>query len=403
MKSSFALPSGKLASWADEDDDDNMIHDPIESDIRQDDSREENNEEVKVYPQTRRESRTYQSTEIPRDPPYKIRVANLPSDVREDDLVDLFGTKARFHVPMPRKNGSGRGRVAFVEFENREDAVKALDFKHHEMRRNCLEISVAEERYNSGGRGRGRGRRQQSAGRVNTSSYRGDRDSDRRELLQDIPKGRPKLHILPRSIEKDSTGERTTANKNIFGDAKARDEIAFQARQQSQQQSQAAESSTYKIQKRLNAKIDETQTETDSEIVSKLDDTTLDGARPQRSQSRNNEGRGRGGRGRGSGRQKTEVGDRDRDRDHDRRGRGRGRGRHSSTESGRVYRPRRASEASQSEDVVLPTPTVPVFVSKNKEQKKSLKATHSNKGKQKTGINEKNIFNLLGASDSDAV
>lgn len=157
----------------------------------------------------------------------------------------------------------------------------------------------------------------------------------------------------------------------------------------------------------MNAKIDETQTETDSEIVSKLDDTTLDGARPQRSQSRNNEGRGRGGRGRGSGRQKTEVGDRDRDRDrdrdHDRRGRGRGRGRHSSTESGRVYRPRRASEASQSEDVVLPTPTVPVFVSKNKEQKKSLKATHSNKGKQKTGINEKNIFNLLGASDSDAV
>lgn len=149
----------------------------------------------------------------------------------------------------------------------------------------------------------------------------------------------------------------------------------------------------------MNAKIDETQTETDSEIVSKLDDTTLDGAQPQRSQSRNNEGRGRGGRGRGSGRQKTEVGDRD--RDHDRRGRGRGR--HSSTESGRVYRPRRASEASQSEDVVLPTPTVPVFVSKNKEQKKSLKATHSNKGKQKTGINEKNIFNLLGASDSDAV
>lgn len=47
------------------------------------------------------------------------------------------------------------------------------------MRRNCLEISVAEERYFSGGRGRGRGRRQQSAGRVNTSSYRGDRDSDR--------------------------------------------------------------------------------------------------------------------------------------------------------------------------------------------------------------------------------
>lgn len=34
-------------------------------------------EEVKVYPQTRRESRTYQSTEIPRDPPYKVEEARI--------------------------------------------------------------------------------------------------------------------------------------------------------------------------------------------------------------------------------------------------------------------------------------------------------------------------------------
>lgn len=67
-----------------------------------------------------------------RDDMPTLRVTNISEDVEENDLRDLFGTfgrVARVYVGRDRETGAGKG-FAFVSFEDREVAKKAMDKLH---------------------------------------------------------------------------------------------------------------------------------------------------------------------------------------------------------------------------------------------------------------------------------
>ncbi|KAL3826031.1 hypothetical protein ACJIZ3_022060 [Penstemon smallii] len=64
-----------------------------------------------------------------RNDSYPVRVSNLPKDVIEDDLQELFshfGPLARVYIVRDLKTGLNRG-YGFVNYYKREDAQKAID------------------------------------------------------------------------------------------------------------------------------------------------------------------------------------------------------------------------------------------------------------------------------------
>ncbi|GJP34908.1 hypothetical protein CLOM_g19388 [Closterium sp. NIES-68] len=64
-----------------------------------------------------------------RDDSNSVRVTNLSEDTREQDLQELFGPfgpVSRIYVAFDRETGLSRG-FAFINFINREDAVRAIN------------------------------------------------------------------------------------------------------------------------------------------------------------------------------------------------------------------------------------------------------------------------------------
>jgi RNA recognition motif-containing protein len=82
-----------------------------------------------------------------------IYVGNLPFEVDQDDLIDVFneyGTVKRVNFPLDRETGKKRG-FAFVEMEssNQETAaITALDGA--EWMGRALKVNPARERENRG-------------------------------------------------------------------------------------------------------------------------------------------------------------------------------------------------------------------------------------------------------------
>jgi cold-inducible RNA-binding protein len=76
----------------------------------------------------------------------KLYVGNLPFNTTEDDLRNLFaqyGEVTSVKVISDRDTGRPRG-FAFVEMENADEAIKALDGQEFEGRN--LKVNVARER-----------------------------------------------------------------------------------------------------------------------------------------------------------------------------------------------------------------------------------------------------------------
>ncbi len=91
----------------------------------------------------------------------KLYVGNLPFEVTEDDLQDLFeahGAVTSAKVITDRDTGRPRG-FAFVEMEQAEDAQKAiqsLDGRDYKGRN--LKVNLAKPREERSGGGGGRSR-----------------------------------------------------------------------------------------------------------------------------------------------------------------------------------------------------------------------------------------------------
>ena len=86
----------------------------------------------------------------------KIFVGNLNFNTTQDQLQTLFAQVAQPRdVFMPTERESGRPRgFAFVEFENDEDAQRAIEkFNGYELDGRALRVNAAEDRPRGGGGG----------------------------------------------------------------------------------------------------------------------------------------------------------------------------------------------------------------------------------------------------------
>ena len=93
--------------------------------------------------------------------PSKLYVGNLPFEMTEDDLQELFaahGAVVSAKVITDRETGRARG-FGFVEMEQDEDAQKAIQsLDGQEFKGRNLKVNVAKPREERSGGGGGRGR-----------------------------------------------------------------------------------------------------------------------------------------------------------------------------------------------------------------------------------------------------
>jgi cold-inducible RNA-binding protein len=93
--------------------------------------------------------------------PSKVFVGNLDFNTTRDEVQSLFaqvGNVRDVFLPNDRETGRPRG-FAFVEYENDEDAAKAIEkFNGYELGGRALRVNAAEDRpRRSGGGGGGFG------------------------------------------------------------------------------------------------------------------------------------------------------------------------------------------------------------------------------------------------------
>ncbi len=88
----------------------------------------------------------------------KLYVGNLSFNSTEDDVRDAFsahGTVTSVNLIMDRETGRPRG-FGFVEMENADAAIDALN--GHQLEGRALNVNIAKERSGGGGGGGGGGR-----------------------------------------------------------------------------------------------------------------------------------------------------------------------------------------------------------------------------------------------------
>jgi len=97
--------------------------------------------------------------EVPEQGPWKVYVGNLPYETREEDLANLFEeggcTVADVNLVMDRELNRPKG-FGYVEFEDRDSCLKALEANGHEVCGRQLRIDVATTAAGKGG-GKGGG------------------------------------------------------------------------------------------------------------------------------------------------------------------------------------------------------------------------------------------------------
>merc|ERR1712038_14416 len=201
---------------------------------------------------------------IPRRPPFTAYIANLPYDVDEGQVQEVF-ERARLKITQVRlmKDEGGRLRgYGYADFEDRDSLIDVLSMTDLAVNNRKMRIDLASQAgKGSGGGGgfgdrEGRGRRERDGGGRGFSSYEaprerggydrggdrygdrdrggdrygdrggdryGDRDRDRggyssaRDRVQEPPKERPRLALAPRSKPKEEEEEGSTAPASIFG------------------------------------------------------------------------------------------------------------------------------------------------------------------------------------------
>lgn len=89
---------------------------------------------------------------IPDEPPFRIRISNLPWDVSEEgiqawteDNIEKAGSVLKVVAPKDRESDRLRG-WAFVTFEKRENLVKALSLNASKLNDRTVYVSVAAPR-----------------------------------------------------------------------------------------------------------------------------------------------------------------------------------------------------------------------------------------------------------------
>ncbi|KPJ00005.1 Eukaryotic translation initiation factor 4B [Papilio xuthus] len=133
---------------------------------------------------------------IPRRPPYIAHVSNLPYDVEESAIADLFEGLKITNLRLPREGGRLKG-YGYVDFEDRESLVSAMNIEDLTVGGRRIRIEVSN---NDNDRRMGR------SGRSDR-----DRDYDPERTMGDWrsgPRAQPEPQARARPMERDRERDR---------------------------------------------------------------------------------------------------------------------------------------------------------------------------------------------------
>ncbi|ETO68425.1 hypothetical protein F444_14693 [Phytophthora nicotianae P1976] len=264
------------------------------------------------YEERRRDSRD----ERPKNPvpdvgPWKLFVGNLSFRLTEDDLADFIGPQGIRDIRFPRDHDNRLKGFAYVEFDEREQLVRALDLDGQKLDGRHVKMDVALDRE----------RKPRDNGWYDKRS---DRSNDRRERTE-APRERQRLTLLPRSTSSEK--KKSDAHKpSIFGDAKPRDESAYLERKKA-----------LDLERKAKAK-----EEKEAKAKAKAD------VEAKALAPKNSHDEGRGGRGRGRGDRRPTEG-------------GRGRGKENTPARKSDPRPKRTEPPTTKISAPAPAKTANVF------------------------------------------
>uniref|UniRef100_A0A182QZN0 RRM domain-containing protein n=1 Tax=Anopheles farauti TaxID=69004 RepID=A0A182QZN0_9DIPT len=106
--------------------------------------------QVIALPTAPRASRILNDDSIPQNPPFSIYVSNLPYDINEDDLYDIFENVDIVSMTLPRDDGDSRRLRGFgnIEFATRNDLIEVLAKPEPMVRNRRIRIGLFNENDN---------------------------------------------------------------------------------------------------------------------------------------------------------------------------------------------------------------------------------------------------------------
>ncbi|XP_068624387.1 eukaryotic translation initiation factor 4B isoform X2 [Battus philenor] len=142
---------------------------------------------------------------IPRRPPYIAHISNLPYDVEESAIADLFEGLKITNLRLPRESGRLKG-YGYVDFEDRESLVSAMNIEDLTVGGRRIRIEVSN---NDNDRRMGRSGRSDRDREYDPERTMGDWRSGPRA----VPEPQARARTMDRDREKDRERESSTDNK----------------------------------------------------------------------------------------------------------------------------------------------------------------------------------------------
>lgn len=124
----------KLASWADECDDD-------------DDDRPTRTQMI-ALPTAPRATRLLNDDTVPHNPPFQAYISNLPYDLTDGDVYDFFDGMEISSLRLPTRDDGEPGRLrgyGYVEFSNRQDLIDALSITEPIIHNRRIRIDLSSD------------------------------------------------------------------------------------------------------------------------------------------------------------------------------------------------------------------------------------------------------------------
>ncbi|KAJ8921632.1 hypothetical protein NQ315_010541 [Exocentrus adspersus] len=205
------------------------------------DSRKPLNVVLPTAPKASREYEDY-SDKVPRDPPYRAYLSNLPYDVDEEEIMLFFNNLkiASLRIPKDDRDSSKLKGYGYVEFEDRDSLLDALAIPDTTIKNRRIRIEVSA---NTDDRRRGRmdigrdridrgestgdwrsGPRTEVSNGDRKSGFGRDRDRDVGNITRDGMRGEREERNFSRDNMRGDREEKSFSRDNMRGD---RDDRGF--------------------------------------------------------------------------------------------------------------------------------------------------------------------------------
>lgn len=98
-------------------------------------------------PTAPRASREFDDSSISHSPPFLAYATNLPFDIQDDDIHNVFSGLHILSIRLPRDDGDS-GRVkgfGYIEFETRDELIKAISMPEQQIKGRRIKMNIAND------------------------------------------------------------------------------------------------------------------------------------------------------------------------------------------------------------------------------------------------------------------